>query len=45
MPGTVLDVRNIALNKNPCPPGAYILVGISTVWLMDKFWPITCFGK
>lgn len=44
-PGTVLGVRNIALNKNPCPPGTYILVGVSTVWLMDKFWPITCFGK
>lgn len=31
MPGTVLGVGNITVNKNPCLPGSYILVGLNSM--------------
>lgn len=45
VPGTVLGVVNIAVSKNPCPLGTCILVGIGTLWVPGKIWPVTCFGK
>lgn len=45
VPGTVMDVRDAAVNQEPRPTWMLLPLGVSTQGLTGKVWPVTCFGR